>query len=67
MVNTRSGPRNNRNHHGQHSAVATTATKPQYGAIYHSANVASARTHYFYAADLAKPAEPAAIAECTQS
>jgi hypothetical protein len=49
------------------SAVATIATKPQYGAIYRSANVASARIHCFRTTDSAKPAEPAAIAECTPS
>jgi hypothetical protein len=38
------------------SAVATTATEPQYGAVYRSSNAASARTHCLYATDSAKPA-----------
>jgi hypothetical protein len=40
------------------SAVATTTTKPQYGAIYHSSNAASARTHCVCATDSTKPVEP---------
>jgi hypothetical protein len=46
------------------SVVATTATKPQYGTIYRSANAASARTHCFCTIDSAKPA---ATAKCTPS
>jgi hypothetical protein len=47
------------------SAVATTATKSQYGTIHHSTDVASARTHCFCAADSAESAEPAALASTT--
>jgi hypothetical protein len=49
------------------STVATTFTKPQHGAIHHNADAVSTRTHCFYAADSAEPAEPALTTTSTTS